>query len=119
MLFVATKTKRAEKSTHNCVIVNLKRLPIDISDSEYLAEEILSINEDYSPDKSEFEYKLVDQANLRSTIGNWFIYISEKQGESLLSTCVEEAENKLTSLQNLVKKKSMKIVRGIEHWKDK
>lgn len=115
ILLVATKTK-ANLDTSKCLFVNLKRIPVDASDSDFLADEIASSKKlEQNLDDSDLSTELVTQNELRLSTENWFDKISNQTGDSLLDVCSQQAGEKLLTLQKLLLDRKGKIVRGIEH----
>ncbi len=115
ILLVATKTKE-NLDTSKCLFVNLRRIPVDAADSDFLADEIASsklLNQNV--DDSDLSTELVSQIDLRLSTENWFDRISIQTGESLLDVCSQQAGDRLQTLQVLLDNRKGKIIRGIEH----
>jgi hypothetical protein len=119
MLLVATKTKKG-LDTSKCLFVNLKRIPVDAADSDFLADEIISSKSTSQElDDADLSTELVEQSQLKLSTENWFGKISTQAAESLLDVCSQQAGDKLQTLQTLLDSRKGKIVRGIEHWTGK
>lgn len=115
ILLIATKTKE-NLDNSKCLFVNLKRIPVDVADSDFLADEITSsklLNRNV--DDSDLSTELVGQSDLKLSTENWFEKISIQTVESLLDVCSQQAGDRLQTLQALLDNKKGKIVRGIEH----
>jgi type I restriction-modification system DNA methylase subunit len=116
ILLIATKTKESLE-TSKCLFVNLKRIPVDSADSDFLAEEIISSKRtNQNLNDADLSTELVNQSELGISTENWFDRISINAGESLLDLCSQQAGNKLQPFQTFLDKRRGKIVRGIEHW---
>jgi len=119
ILLIATKTKENLR-TSKCLFVNLKRIPVDVADADFLADEIiLSKNTNQELDDADLATRIVNQSELRLSTENWFDRISIQDGESLLDVCSQQASDKLQTLQAILDDRKGKIVRGIEHWTGK
>jgi type I restriction-modification system DNA methylase subunit len=119
MLLIATKTKEELDAT-KCLFVNLKRIPVDAADSDFLADEMISSKSTSQQlDDADLSTQFVEQSQLKLSTGNWFDRISSKTEESLLDVCSQQAADKLQTLQTLLGSRKGKIVRGIEHWTGK
>ncbi|MGD0646261.1 MAG: N-6 DNA methylase [Candidatus Bathyarchaeia archaeon] len=119
ILLVATKTKEGLNAS-KCLFVNLKRIPVDIGDSDFLADEIVSsMNSGQELDDSDLTTEFVEQNELKVSIQNWFDKIPAKSGESLLDLCLRQKENKLLTLRVFLDARKASIIRGIEHWTGK
>lgn len=119
MLLIATKTKK-DLDASKCLFVNLKRIPVDASDSDFLADEIISSRSTCQQlDDADLSTEFVEQSQLKISTENWFDRISRHTEESLLDICSQQAADKLQTLQTLVDSRKGKIVRGIEHWTGK
>jgi len=119
ILLVATKTKK-DLSSSKCVFVNLKRIPVDAADSDFLADEIISskaTNQELND--SDLSTGFVSQKELRKTTENWFDKITAQTEESLLDVCLQQAPDKLKTLEAVLEFRKGKIIRGIEHWTGK
>jgi hypothetical protein len=103
-----------------CLFVNLKRIPVDLGDSDFLADEIISSTRTGQElDDSDLSTKFVEQNQLKLLIENWFDKIPTKSGQSLLDVCSQQAGDKLQTLQVFLDSRKGKILRGIEHWTGK
>jgi type I restriction-modification system DNA methylase subunit len=119
ILLVATKTKK-DLSSSKCLFVNLKRIPVDAADSDFLADELISSRvTNQELDDSDLSTGFVSQSELRKTTENWFDKITTHAEESLLDVCLQQAPNKLITLETVLKLAKGKIIRGIEHWTGK
>lgn len=119
MLLVATKTKE-KLDVSKCVFVNLKRIPVDAADSDFLTDEMISSkNTNQELDDADLSTEFVEQSQLRLSTENWFDRISVQAEESLLDVCSKQGADKLETLQALLESGKGKIVRGIEHWTGK
>ena len=119
ILLIATKTKE-NLETSKCLFINLKRIPVDSSDSDFLAEEIISSKRtNQNLNDADLSTELVSQSELGISTENWFDRISINAGESLLDICSQQAGDKLQLFQVFLDKRRGKIVRGIEHWTGK
>jgi hypothetical protein len=119
ILLVATKTKKGHNSS-NCLFVNLKRIPVDAADSDFLADEIISskaTNQELND--SDLSTTFVSQNELKKTTENWFDKIGTQAEESLLDICLQQASDKLSTLKTVLELRKGKIIRGIEHWTGK
>jgi type I restriction-modification system DNA methylase subunit len=119
MLLIATKTKKG-LNVSKCLFVNLKRIPVDAADSDFLADEMISSRSaSQELDDADLSTRLVEQSQLEISTENWFGKISTQVAESLLDVCSQQAGDKLQTLQTLLDSRKGKIVRGIEHWTGK
>lgn len=119
MLLIATKTKEGLEAS-KCLFVNLKRIPVDAADSDFLADEMISSRSTGQQlDDADLSTEFVEQSQLKISTENWFDRISRQTEESLLDMCSQQATDKLQTLQTLVDSRKGKIVRGIEHWTGK
>jgi type I restriction-modification system DNA methylase subunit len=119
MLLIATKTKK-DLDASKCLFVNLKRIPVNASDSDFLADEIISSRTTCQQlDDADLSTEFVEQSQLKISTENWFDRISRHTNESLLDICSQQAADKLQTLQTLVDSRKGKIIRGIEHWTGK
>jgi type I restriction-modification system DNA methylase subunit len=119
MLLIATKTKK-DLDASKCLFVNLKRIPVDASDSDFLADEIISSRSTCQQlDDADLSTEFVEQSQLKISTENWFDRISRHTEESLLDVCSQQAADRLRTLETLVGSRKGKIVRGIEHWTGK
>jgi hypothetical protein len=119
ILLIATKTKENLEAS-KCLFVNLKRIPVDSADSDFLAEEIISSKSaNQNLNDADLSTESVSQSELRFSTENWFDKISIKTEESLLEVCAQQAGDKLQNFQEFLDKRRGKIVRGIEHWTGK
>jgi type I restriction-modification system DNA methylase subunit len=119
ILLVATKTKK-DLDSSKCLFVNLKRIPVDAADSDFLADEMASSkNTNQEVDDADLSTSFVAQSELRVSNENWFSRITSEEEESLLDFCSQQASDKLKTFQAVLDDAKGKIVRGIEHWTDK
>ena len=119
MLLVATKTKEGLDASE-CLFVNLKRIPVDAADSDFLADEMISSKSTSQQlDDTDLSTEFVEQSQLKLSTENWFDRISRQTEESLLDVCSQQAADRLQTLQTLLDSRKGKIVRGIEHWTGK
>jgi type I restriction-modification system DNA methylase subunit len=119
MLLIATKTKKG-LNVSKCLFVNLKRIPVDAADSDFLADEIVSSKSTSQElDDADLSTRLVEQSQLKISTENWFGKISTQAAESLLDVCSQQAGDKLQTLQTLLDSRKGKTVRGVEHWTGK
>jgi hypothetical protein len=119
MLLIATKTKEGLDASE-CLFVNLKRIPMDAADSDFLADEMISSKSTSQQlDDSDLSTEFVEQSQLKISTENWFDRISRHTEESLLDVCSQQAADRLQTLQTLLDFRKGKIVRGIEHWTGK
>ena len=119
ILLVATKTKKDNRSS-KCLFANLKRIPVDAADSDFLAEEIISSKvTNQALSDSDLSTTFVSQRELLETTDNWFNKVTTCKEESLLDFCLSHAPNKLKTLEAVLALQKGKIVRGIEHWTGK
>jgi len=119
MLLIATKTKEGLDAS-KCLFVNLKRIPVDAADSDFLADEIISSRSTCQQlDDADLSTEFVEQNQLKISTENWFDKISRHTEESLLDVCSQQAADRLQTLETLVDSRKGKIVRGIEHWTGK
>jgi hypothetical protein len=119
MLLIATKTKEGLDAS-KCLFVNLKRIPVDAADSDFLADEIISSRSTCQQlDDADLSTEFVEQNQLKISTENWFDKISRHTEESLLDLCSQQAADRLQTLETLVDSRKGKIVRGIEHWTGK
>jgi|GEM_PF-502926 tRNA1(Val) A37 N6-methylase TrmN6 len=115
MLLVATKTKKMDDSS-KCLFVNLKRIPVDASDADFLADEVISSKStNQLLNDSDLSTTFVSQAELRKNTENWFGTITAAEENSLLDICLQQAPSKLNTLKKVLTLKKGKICRGIEH----
>jgi type I restriction-modification system DNA methylase subunit len=119
MLLIATKTKEALDAS-KCLFVNLKRIPVDAADSDFLTDEMISSRSaGQQLDDADLSTEFVEQSQLKTSTENWFDRISRHTEESLLDVCSQQAAGRLQTLETLVDSRKGKIVRGIEHWTGK
>jgi len=80
ILLIATKTKENLEAS-KCLFVNLKRIPVDSADSDFLAEEIISSKSaNQNLNDADLSTESVSQSELRFSTENWFDRISIKTG---------------------------------------
>jgi hypothetical protein len=119
ILLVATKTKKDHNSS-KCLFVNLKRIPVDAADSDFLADEVISSKATSQElNDSDLSTGFVSQKELKKTTENWFDKITGQGEESLLDICLQQSPDKLKTLEDILEFRKGKIVRGIEHWTGK
>jgi type I restriction-modification system DNA methylase subunit len=119
ILLVATKTKKDHNSS-KCLFVNLKRIPVDAADSDFLADEVISSKATSQElNDSDLSTGFVSQKELKKTTENWFNNIAARGQESLLDICLQQSPDKLKTLEDILEFRKGKIVRGIEHWTGK
>jgi type I restriction-modification system DNA methylase subunit len=118
ILLVATKNKKGHNS--RCLFVNLKRIPIDSADSDFLADEIISSKStNQELNDSDLSTGFVSQNQLKKTTENWFTEVTSREEKSLLDVCLQQAPAKLKTLEKVLENRKGKVVRGIEHWTGK
>ena len=118
ILLVATKTKAIKSS--KVLSVNLKRIPVDAADSDFLADEVISSKTSgHELDDADLSTKFVNQSDLQTSTENWFEKVIGQKEESILNVCIEQTPGKLKLLQEILVERKGKIVRGIEHWTGK
>jgi type I restriction-modification system DNA methylase subunit len=119
MLLVATKTKNNLASS-KCLSINLKRIPVDAADADFLADEIASSKAaSQEIDDPDLSTRFVSQSELAASAENWFDKIIVQKEETLMDVCLQQAPNKLKPLKEILEKRKGKIIRGIEHWTGK
>ncbi|MBE3115842.1 N-6 DNA methylase, partial [Candidatus Bathyarchaeota archaeon] len=115
ILLVATKTKNESKSS-KCLFVNLKRIPVDAADADFLADEIISSKStNQELNDSDLSTGFVSQNDLKKTTENWFNEVTVREEKSLLDFCLQQAPAKLKTLEKVLENNKGKILRGIEH----
>jgi len=116
ILLVATKTSRGLNRS-KCVSVNLKRIPVDAADADFLADEILSSRSAHQEmDDPDLSTRFVSQSELEASAENWFDKLIVQKEETLLDVCLQQAPEILKPFSQILEQGKGKIVRGIEHW---
>jgi len=119
ILLIATKTKEVLTGS-KCLFVNLKRIPVDTADADFLANEILSSKTtNQEIDDADLSTQFVSQDELKASTENWFEHVAIETEESILDVCLQQAPDKLKTLQVFLNERKGKVIRGIEHWTGK